>query len=207
MRIRQTGWALCQKELAKKEGLGMKKSQLFQTGRSLSAGNQVRFLVEIGRALRENPWFFTVLLCTYLDGYFINTMIFGTSVSVWVLPELATGLIWVCLITAVVVAATREVVPPTRTAACYCMVASLVVATGALGVVVAGRATRSILGAMAEGIPELHAIDARWLVEAGSMAAAVALCALFFAIVIRALRKAIRSLARRPQSHDPDDRL
>lgn len=118
-------------------------------------------------------------------------MLFNSR-TIWIVPELASGLVWTCLIATVILASARDYLPLTSLSARYVLVACLVVATATLGVFLLMIAIKHALDALVKEVLEVYGKDFRpvpW-VAAGGVGTTALLW--FFIIVTRAVRRAIR---------------
>jgi hypothetical protein len=88
-------------------------------------------LIALARALRENPWYFSIVLVVYLNGIEINLYLLNNRVTfLAIFDNLAVGCALLGLVATVLLVRTRDLFPFTPAEAQKILIACLVVSSG-----------------------------------------------------------------------------
>lgn len=159
--------------------------------------NVIDSLINLAKAFQQNPWYLSVILAIYLDGYFINKYLLHTNPpSYWIVPELATGLIWICLIATIILVSTYEFMPLTHTSAKYVLIACIVVATGTLGDFIIMIAVMAGFDRILLEIKNLYDKDFRMIALILTALIGISILIWFFNAAVKAARKSIEIVSK-----------
>lgn len=126
--------------------------------------NTIQSLISLAKALKENPLYLSAVLVIYLNGYFLNSFFFtGNSPHVWLVPELACGLVWSVMTAIPILASCQECMPLSLLAAKYVLVACMVIATGTLGIFLIMMLLDRAIDGIVKEVFEIYSMDLRFL--------------------------------------------
>lgn len=152
-------------------------------------------LANLARALQQNPWYLSIVLVTYADGYFINAYMlpmyprFG-----WIIPELVSGMLWIGLVTAILLASSHEHFPLNAHAGRFVLIACLVTATGTLGIFLVMIVVNHALQGIAQEIQATYRWDLGLVFKLATGAFGVTGLLWFVVVVVKGARRAIRRI-------------
>lgn len=154
-------------------------------------------LINLSRATFKSKWSFLIMLLIYANGYVINKHIFlRTPFSlIWVFPEIAVGLVWVCFIGTVILAGTLDFFPLTIKANSFIIIACAVISAATLVILEGMVLMKRTLNSFFEEVHEIYGKDYRilsWVFVIG-----VGLVALlwWYKIVMKPARIVIKSIS------------
>ncbi len=151
--------------------------------------NPLSSLVTLAKALRENPWYLSAVLVIYLDGYIINLCLWPSqSVRVFIIPELASGLVWICVVGVFMIAAVRKYLPFTNRRARYFLIASLIGGPATSVALPLMIGAKRVLGAQATEIHSMYGRDYRLLAPVIALACGLVIFAFLLSLLTTTLR-------------------
>ena len=157
----------------------------------------IQSLLNLAKALKSNPWYLTVILVVYFCGYFINSYFLdANALRFLIVPDLATGFLWVALMSMVVLASCHEFSPFSFQAAQYLLVSCMIVSGGSLGVLLLiVLINRAMAGIILE-IRDYYHLDLRALPWIISIGVGAVFMIWIYRVVLIAAKNSIRNVSQ-----------
>ncbi len=157
----------------------------------------VSTLSALAQALRDNPWYFSIVLVGYLNGVGLNLYLLNKQVNfLAVLDNLSVGCAWLGLVATIVFVRTSQLFPLSRAEAKKVIIACLLISSGSLMTLVILKGISNGVQGFAGEFRDNYGYDLRLALKASLGILWLVQIVYFFVVATRGARDAIKSERR-----------